>query len=30
MCKVEILGKEKLDEFAQERFIDGKVGSLIH
>ena len=30
MCKVEILGKEKLDEFVQERFIDGKVGSLIH
>ena len=25
MCQVEILGKEKLNEFIQERLIDGKV-----
>ena len=26
MCQVEILGKEKLNKFIQERLIDGKVG----
>ena len=26
MCQVELLGKEKLNEFIQERLIDGKVG----
>ena len=26
MCQVEILGIEKLNEFIQERLIDGKVG----
>ena len=28
MCQVEILEKEKLNEFIQERLINGKVGFL--
>ena len=28
MCQVEILGKEKLNEFLQERLINGKCGFL--
>ena len=28
MCQVENLGKGKLNEFIQERFINGKVGFL--
>ena len=28
MCQVEILGKEKLNEFIQKRLINGKVGFL--
>ena len=29
MCQVDILGKEKLNEFIQEPLINGKVGFLV-